>query len=118
MVGRIQLGHRRPFAQTQRIEIGRLVAPVAVGVDDPQHCRLLFGGLGAESRRANRSGLRAQRELGKGVANWPVRDLAAALGLGLEGQEILPPVVADRVRIAQEAFVQFLDEGRVTAEQR
>ncbi len=46
VVAGIQLRHRRPVAQAQRVEIGGFVATSAIGVDDAQHRSLLFGGDG------------------------------------------------------------------------
>ena len=44
VVGRIEVGYLGPVAQLERVQVGGLVAAVAVGVDQAQHRGLLLGG--------------------------------------------------------------------------
>ena len=117
VIARVQLRDWRAVAQFQGIEIGRFMASGPIGVDDAQDRRLLFCRLGAESLAALHASLRLQSQTGERVTNRAVGDIAGALSLRLHIPEILPPIIVDRFRIGEKAFIEFFYERGVAAEQ-
>jgi len=118
VVGRVEIRHRRLRPQVERVDVRGLVAAEAVGVDQPQHRRLLLGGLGAKLRRRRRRRTRRAAAVGapvplealpdRGVGH--VRSAVAFLG---QGPEVGAPLRIHAARILQVGLVEVLDEGRI-----
>ena len=100
----------------ERVEVGVAHAEEAVGVDQLQHRDLLV-----LTRRARRR-MRRGQPCGF-FASWTNDSTTGACATSLRAASLLQlvevraPVGADRVRIAEVALVQLLDERRIAAEE-
>jgi len=115
VVGQVEVRHHRPLAQVERVEVGGLVPPVAVGVDQPQHRRLLLGGHRRHPLRGAHPDLEPPlpREAHEVLLDRPVGHLVGRLPV--HDVESLPPLGRHRRGVLKVAFVEVFDEGGVAA---
>ena len=109
-----QVRRRSAHPQTQRVELGGLMATHAVGLDQAQHFHLLLFVLAADGPGGNRLGTtRILGEQDEMIANGRMRYVRCSAAVGRQLLEVSAPLFWHSVGIVQVKLVELFHVGSV-----